>query len=568
MSSEQAEAAECLVDSVELRQWLDTVEAWGQTDRATPHKDICLHLQSLRDFLHKLLTYINCTRTPSAALMKLPLLGQFLGRVCWLPHATADATSRSLLFQCLWGLFSETPGNAIEAKANQWIRKILCQLATDEEDTAQALMKHLGVPPAEYHLKVLRKELARLREHVGKSCAVSCDTNKSCFCDTIQATSEACIPLVSCPEASSLIEALLQRSFTSVRARLSEDFLVAVGSAYSCQLLSLEEQAVVSLWYHNLSSLEEEVLRLLERALASKSTPIKLEQQIVQSLLPKACAQHCCIFLVVNDIFRCALKQMEENETLKLFVRTFTRCFLRELLQQQKCVSMKAFYPQSPQCVLQPLLTQPSEMPEDAWGRHLSWLSGSLRRLTEEAEDGDGTNRGLPLLFEAWYLLVSCSYWVEVALQLLVTAEDGDCEALLWLLTFYHHPTNRGHHRHQLLVSVRETWGLLRSLFSAVDSPSPLGQEQVLEALLSPSLSPVSILQLCVSFTVFSQLPLSASTRILNSVVEQSGLAHEAPCVLSSVELRVGGGGHAHTLLPRIKALHQALTPSTQNTRL
>lgn len=32
------------------------------------------------------------------------------------------ASSRSLLLQCLWGLFSEHPGSAVERKANQWIR--------------------------------------------------------------------------------------------------------------------------------------------------------------------------------------------------------------------------------------------------------------------------------------------------------------------------------------------------------------------------------------------------------------------------------------------------------------
>lgn len=101
----------------------------------------------------------------------LPFLGQFLGRLCWNPCVTADgewpltgkqwtyqtqkkwiliilcfmlnrkptihmkttelilscvllsaATSRRLLFQCLWGLYSEHPGNAVERKANQWIR--------------------------------------------------------------------------------------------------------------------------------------------------------------------------------------------------------------------------------------------------------------------------------------------------------------------------------------------------------------------------------------------------------------------------------------------------------------
>lgn len=35
---------------------------------------------------------------------------------------TSADSSRSLLFQCLWGLFSEHPADAVERTANQWIR--------------------------------------------------------------------------------------------------------------------------------------------------------------------------------------------------------------------------------------------------------------------------------------------------------------------------------------------------------------------------------------------------------------------------------------------------------------
>lgn len=47
------------------------------------------------------------------------------------------------------------------------------------------------------------------------------------------ATSQACVPLVTCPEAAPLIGALLQRSAACVRADLSEDFLRALSAAYS-----------------------------------------------------------------------------------------------------------------------------------------------------------------------------------------------------------------------------------------------------------------------------------------------------------------------------------------------
>ncbi|CAL1615547.1 unnamed protein product [Knipowitschia caucasica] len=563
--------SEPIVEVQELQRWLDTVKTWDQTDGTITRKDVCLHLRPLRDFLNKLHSYIHSTRSTTEALRKLPLLGHFLGRVCWVPEVTADATSRALLFQCLWGLYSEKPQNALETKANQWIRTILCQLTTDEEDTAQTLMKHLGVPPAEFHLKVLRKMLARLQEHSGTVC-ISCEVNaERCVCDSVLATSEACIPLVTCPEAASLIGALLQRPLTRVTTPLSEDFIHAIDSAYSCQLLSLEEPAVVALWCHSLSSLEEALLSLMERVLSNgRNTLHKLQEQIKESLLPKACSQHCHIFLVVNDIFRCALKQNEKNGSLKCFVKTFTASFLRELAihELQKRVPLKAYFPHAPACVLMPLLTQPSEMPEESWRDHLNWLSGSLQRVAEEEEDRDGTNSGLHLVLEAWFLLVGCSDWVEVALELLVSSEDGNCGALLWLLNFYHHPTNRGHHRDQLLVVAKEAWERVRGVLPAAGAPPADDRYHILACLLSPqpkqpSRAPVLILQLVLSFAVFSPLSQSGSTQILLSAVERSGLTDEAACVLSSLQIRLSGGGHAHTLLPKIKALQQALAPHT-----
>ncbi|XP_019958245.1 Fanconi anemia group C protein isoform X2 [Paralichthys olivaceus] len=556
----------------EMQFWMDKVVAWGQADSPDTQRDTSLHLRRLSSYLQQLLTHINNVRSTTETMKRLPFLGQFLGRLCWNPLVTADDTSRGLLFQCLWGLYSEDPSDAVERKANQWIRKVLCQLSTEEDGAAaQKLMKHMGVPPKEYHLKVLRKMVAVLQENIGKSCSSLGNINQRCSCDNILATSEACVPLVSCPEAAPLIGALLQRPVTCVRAALSEDFLDALSSALSSQVLSLEDQAVVSLWYHSLSSLEEAVLSLLESVLSNtESTPQRMVQQLSQSLLPKACAQHCSIFLVVNDIFRSTLKQSEGNNCVNSLIQTFTRCFLRELkLLQPQCVSLKAFFPQSPQSVLVPLLTLPSEMPLEAWRHHLNWLSSSLQRLTEEEEEGDGSSstRGHQKVFEAWFLLVQCAHWVQVSVQLLGTSGLEDRGPLLWLLNFYHHPTNRGHLRDLQLVQAREAWDHLHALFSVSAHPPPVDHQQLLVTLLSPRPqrpSPSLIISLLVNFAVFSQQPLSSSSQILQTVVRRSGLVEEAACVLHSLELRLNAGSclssDANRVHLRIEALQNTLT--------
>ncbi|XP_041642457.1 Fanconi anemia group C protein isoform X2 [Cheilinus undulatus] len=577
----QQTAEEPLLNIQQMQFWLDKAVAWGQADSPDTQKDTCLHLNRLRDFLQQLLIHVNSMSSTTETMKRLPFLGQFLGRLCWNPLVTADASGRKLLFQCLWELYSELPGNAVERKANQWIRKLFCQLATEEEEAAaQAFMKHMNVPPNEYHLQVLRKTVAMLQENIEKSCSSFGNMNQRCNCDSILATSEACVPLVSCPEAAPLIGALLQHPMSCVRATLSEDFLNALSSAYSSNCLSLEEQSVVSLWYHNLSSLEEAVLSLLKCATTNTTTlPQELEQQLTQSLLPEACAQHFSIFLVVNDILRSVLKQAEGNEPVKFLIQTFTRCLLQKLpLQQhQASVSLKAWFPQAPQRLLVPLLTLPSEMPQEAWKRHLIWLSSSLQKLAEEEDKEDedgGSSRSSSLeghhkVFEAWFLLVQCAHWVQVAVHLLASSGPEDSGPFLWLLTFFHHPTNRGHHRAQQLVRAKEAWEHLHSLFLVSAHPLPVERLQSLVSLLSPQPQQPSpptllILSLLVNFAVFTQQSLSRSTEILQTVVDGSGLVDEAASLLSSLELKLNGGssfsGDANRVHHRIKALQNTVT--------
>ncbi|KAM9394244.1 Fanconi anemia group C protein [Pholidichthys leucotaenia] len=557
---------EFLLDVKELQFWLDKAVSWGQADSLEKQKDTCLHLRKLMDFLQRLFTHITNLNSTAETLKRLPFLGQFLGRLCWNPYVTAGDTSRKLVLQCLWGLYSEHPSSAVERKANHWIRKVLCQLTTEEDDNAaQALMKLMGVPAKEYHQKVLKKMIVRLEENVENSNNCLSNKNQRCSCDSIPTAAEACVLLLTCPEASFLIGALLQKPVTCVRDPRNEDFLEILGSAYSSQGLLLDEPALVSLWHHHLSSLEEAVVSLLESVTNTGSTPQKLDLQVSQSLLPKACAQHCSIFLVTNDIFRSVLKQAEGNEPVKFLIQTFTRYFLKELalLQPQTSVPLKAFFPQSPPNLLVPLLTVPSDVPQDAWRNHLNWISLSLQTLTEEEEDRDSQSTSV---FESWFLLVQCAHWVQVAVQLLATSGAEDCGPLLWLLTFYHHPTNKWHCRASQLVRVKEVWDHIRTLFLVETHPLLSDQLCSLVSLLSlqsqqPSLTALA-LNFLVHFAAFCQLASRDSSEILKMVLDQSGLVDEAAHILSSLELSVNEGNSLSRdrVHLRIKELQNTIT--------
>ncbi|XP_053725543.1 Fanconi anemia group C protein isoform X1 [Synchiropus splendidus] len=558
----------------ELHIWLERTVNWSRSDSRDALRDTCRFLNPLRDFLQQLLVQINSTSSTAEITTRLPVLGQLLGQLCQNHLVIANDTCRKLVFNCLWGLYSDNPSNPLETETNLWIRKVLSQLVMEEEDVEQrTLVTRMNVSPLHYHHKVHKKMVAQLLEVIEKRCS-SYDGAQRCSCESSLAVSEACVPLVSFPETAPLIGALLKRPLTCANAGLSEDFLKAVSAAYLSHSVSLDEQALISLWRQWLPSLEDAALSLLESALThSEPTPQKLEQQVLQSVLPQACARHCSIFLVVNDILRSILMKREENGRVRRFIQTFTCCFLRELtvLQPQMSVSLKAFFPQAPPNLLLPLLTLPSEVPQEAWRLHLNWLSGSLRSLTEQEEeaDGDSGSRGHRTIFEVWFLLVQCAGWVQVATQLLVTCEAEHSGGLLWLLTFYHHPTNRGHCRTEQLVHAAEAWERSRLLLSFSACP-PSGQQlQYFVARLSPhsqqpALSPVLILDLLVNTAVFSQP--SGSTDNFKMVVERCGLVSEAARALESLEQRFTGRSSlscdANGAHLRIKALQKALPQS------
>ncbi|XP_067087465.1 Fanconi anemia group C protein [Osmerus mordax] len=564
--------------------WLGKAVEWGQAKSPESQRDACLHLARLRAFLHTVLARINATSSTSETMRRMPFVGQFLGRLCWNCYVTADDESRRLLFSCLWSLYSEEPADAVERKANQWIQNVLCQLATEgqEESAAHALVKQMGIPLNLYHVKVLKKMVSVLVKKCEASCSCLDNPTEMCSHDIVPSASVACVPLVTCPEAAPLISALLRCPLTCHRAALSPDFLDAVGSAYARRRVRLEDQALVCLWCRSLGCLEGEALGLVESAVSSTHTTRQsLDTLISSSVLPKACARHCSMFLIVSDIFRSMLREVEGNQNLLSLVHTFTCCLRREraVLQPQECVSLKAFFPRAPQRLLAPLLTLPTEMPQGAWPDHLGWLTRSLQRVIEVEEEGgdeEEGSRGRCGVFEAWFLLVQCACWVEVAVELLVSVGAEDRGALLWLLTFYHHPTSKGHRRTLQLSSAGEALDYLRSLFLVMAPPLPADQLKAFAELLlarpqlPPPLAPLLVLSLLVNFAVFSHNPLSGASEMLRMVVEPSGLRQKAEYILSSIEARLntGSSGLPDRVQTRIRCLqdtlHHALTEETQ----
>ncbi|XP_072537048.1 Fanconi anemia group C protein isoform X2 [Salminus brasiliensis] len=553
--------------------WMDKAVTWGQATSPSIQLDAGRHLNSLRNFLQQLLQALQSMSSTTDAMKNLPFVGQFLGRLCWNPYVTADGECRRLLLQCVWRLYSADPHNAVERKANEWIQNLLCHLTSEEEGSVvYALKKHSGSIPQQYYSETFKKMVALLTEEVSRNHITSANSSERCSCDHLYAVSVACVPLVTCPLAAPLVGALLKRPVSCGCSHLSKEFIDAVSSAWLSKKLVMEDLAVIALWCQSLSSLERAILSLLESVLADQGSVIhSLETTVTDSLLPKASALHCHLSLVVNDVFRSVLMVMEENLAVRALIQVFTSCFLqiRTAQKPQENPPLRAFFPHVPHNLLTPLLTTPSDVPKEAWLKHLCWIWELIQEILcerneggeEEEEDEQGSQRRRRAVFETWFLLVQCGHWLDAAAELLVSVGSEESEPLLFLLTFYHHPTNRGHQNTQQNMVAREAWSHLRIFFLTHTLP-PEKLSSVKE-LLSSTHSTNLVLHLLLNFAVFSRASTSSASEVIQKLQIEAGMRCKAAWMLSSVQHRLNRTDSLDARVhSRLKTLQDSLGPA------
>uniref|UniRef100_A0A8C1T830 FA complementation group C n=1 Tax=Cyprinus carpio TaxID=7962 RepID=A0A8C1T830_CYPCA len=527
------------VSETDVQFWMAKAVNWGEATSCSALLDTSRHLGSLRSFLQQVLQGLQQMSSTSEAMKTFPFVGQFLGRLCWNPCVIADERSQRLLLRCLSCLYSAEPLNAVEQKANMWIKNMLCHLISEEEGSvAHATVKHAGLTPKRYHSEALQKVVSLMTEEVIKSCNGLPNTSARCSNGNIYVMSTACAALVTCPQMSPLIGALLKHSMLCGTSCLNQEFIKEVSEALISKRHVLEDEAVVNLWCYSPSCLEGAAVSLLESVLSDHETMTQsLDKHVNDSLLPQASADHCHIFLTVSEIYRNVLTEIDENLAVRALIQVFTVCFLQRLTGQktQDRLPLRAFFPHVMPSLLPPLLTAPSEVPREAWLDHLIWIRSLLQSVMEN-EAGEDV-RAYQAVFQAWFLLVQCGYWVDTAAELLVLAAPENAEPLLWLLTFFHHPTNRGHQRSQQTAVAREAWTHLRMLF--LTRPPPPRHLSAVKELLSSSLSANLVLHLFLNFTVFSHGPVSIINEINDKVLTEAAVKRRALWILASIRCRL-----------------------------
>ncbi|NWV25772.1 FANCC protein, partial [Origma solitaria] len=462
-------AQDATVPKLNFEYWLDKAVEWGQATALESQKDVCLHLPQLQEFLHQL--YETLKHLGSVvAIQQFPLIGQLLGRLCWNPFVIGYDESQKTLMWCLCCLYSSEPQNPVELKANSWIRSLLCHLLSSSkwessEAETSTFLSALGYTSEDYYCHLVKNMVFSLVTELRENQFNGLNIQGSISASHMNAVSIFCVPLITLPDLTPLLETLLLYHGGSSKEILSSEFLEAVNEAFLKRKISLPESAVFSLWLRHLPSLEKATLHLLDQLV---SIPLNSLEEVAcvikDSLLPQA-ASHPAIFRIVNEVFKNALMGTDGTSEVLTIIQVFTHLFLQAHQNENKQhkFPLKAYFPYHHQPLVRGLVRRPFEFPATYWSQHLKHISDMLKALIEDTNVSSLTD-----LFEIWFLVACFGEWLDVAEeQLLKAAVEPD--AALWLLAFYYCPKNESQQRTQTMVEAQAVYNHLMTLFSHTD---------------------------------------------------------------------------------------------------
>ncbi|XP_068858667.1 Fanconi anemia group C protein isoform X2 [Aphelocoma coerulescens] len=457
------------VPKLNFGYWLDKAIEWGQATTLESQKDVCLHLPQLQEFLCQLYETIKHSSS-TVAIQQFPLIGQLLGRLCWNPFVIGYDESQKTLMWCLCCLYSSEPQSTVELKANSWIRSLLCHLLSSSkwesnEAETSTFVSALGYTSEDYYCHLVKNMVVSLVTELRENQFNGLNIQGSISASRVNAVSIFCVPLITLPDLTPLLETLLLYHGGSSKEILSSEFLEAVNEAFLKKKISLPESAVFSLWLRHLPSLEKATLHLLDQLFSIQLNSLEEVACVMKdSLLPQA-ATHPAIFRIVNEIFKNALMETDGTSGVMTTIQVFTQLFLQAHQNENKQhkFPLKAYFPYHHQPLVRGLVRRPSELPTSYWSQHLKHISDMLKTLVEDTNISSLTD-----LFEIWFLVACFGEWLDIAAeQLLKAAVEPD--AVLWLLAFYYCPKNENQQRTQTMVEAQAVYSHLMKLFSCTD---------------------------------------------------------------------------------------------------
>ncbi|NXL95468.1 FANCC protein, partial [Alectura lathami] len=459
-------AHDTAVPKLNFEYWLDKAIEWGQATTLESQKDLCLHLPQLQEFLHQ--TYETLKDMDSiVAIKKFPLIGQLLGRLCWNPFVVGYDESQKTLMWCLCCLYSSEPQNPVELKANSWIRSLLCHLLSSSkwesnEAETSTFISALGYTSADYYCHLVKNIVSSLVTELRGNQFNGLHIQGRVSASRVNAVSLFCLPLITLPDLTPLLETLLLYHGGESKEILSSEFLEAVNDAFLKKKISLSKSAIVNLWLRHLPSLENATLNLLDQLFSLQMNSLEEVACVIKdSFLPQA-ASHPAVFRIVNEIFKNALMETDGTPEVMTIIEVFTQLFVQfqQNENKQHAFPLKAFFPHHHQPLVVALLRHPFEMPSTHWSQHLKHISDMLRALVEDTNISSSAD-----IYEIWFFVTCFGEWLDIAAeQLLKAAVEPD--ALLWLLAFYYCPQNENQQRTQTMVEAQAVYSHLTMLYN------------------------------------------------------------------------------------------------------
>ncbi|XP_053887524.1 Fanconi anemia group C protein isoform X1 [Malaclemys terrapin pileata] len=456
------------VPKLSFQYWLDKAVEWGQTTTLESQQDVCLHLPKLQEFLQQIyesLKHMNST----TAIQRFPLIGQLLGRLCWNPFVVGYDESQKTLMWCLCCLYSNEPQNPVELKANSWILSLLCHLLSSSSEWGAnevgtgTFISALGYTSADYYSKLVKNIVLSLVTELKGNQFNGLNVQGRVSDNHVNVVSLFCVPLITLPDVTPLLEALLTYHGGGSQEVLSSEFLEAVNETFLKKKIALSESAILSLWLRHLPSLEKATLHLFGRLISTQTSSLEEVACIIrESLLPQA-ACHPPIFRIVDEIFKNALLETGGTPEVMTIIQVFTQCFVQahQKDNKQHKFPLKAYFPPHHQHLVIALLKHPFDLPATLWSQHLKYITDMFKAIIE-----DKSIRSYTDLFESWFLFVHFGEWADIAVEQLLKSEDESADTFLWLLAFYYNPHSDKEQRTQILVEARAVYDRLMVLFS------------------------------------------------------------------------------------------------------
>ncbi|XP_073527077.1 Fanconi anemia group C protein isoform X1 [Phyllobates terribilis] len=524
---------------IHFEPWLNKVVEWGSATSMEIQQDVCLRLTELHEFLLKMYETIKHME-PSTAIEKFPMLGQFLGRLCWNNFVIGHEDTREILICCLCCLTSSEPQNAIERKANSWIKSLFCHLLSSsgkgEEDGN--IFAELGCTATDYYDKLLENVISSIIKQLRRSHQ---DNKIPILAERVRSICIGCIPILTLSEVAPLLEALLCYHGPQPYEVLDSHFLCAVSDAVQRKKIALSESAVLSLWLRHLPSLEKAVLGLFQRLIALQSKSFtEMEQIIKDSYLPQA-ACHLCIFRVIEDFFRSAILESGGNHKIITIIRLFTNCFIHEYYKDnaKARLPLRAYFLHGNTPLVLALLRKVEGLASNTRIQHLHTIVKMLRN--EDNEERSHEN-----VFQSWFLLIRLGGWVDIAAEQLLTSDPEISDDLLWLLAFYYNPCNESQSRGRTMVEAKEVYECFVSLRRSSSICSMSFHKMFADEKKSNTWHPCTlqlIRHLCVTFILFCPECQSVAKDCISHMTQTQEAASEVSDVLARTLSRLDISG-------------------------